>query len=283
MEISRLALLLHHRRVHSLAVSFAAVTPVEDSVVRCICRGSFLRLLCGEKYATTQGSAGGSGLDMLKAVIFDMDGTLGDTLSLCVESYRRCVGEHTGQTPTAADVEAYFGVSDRGVLGQLLGLSPEASNLPIARFAQLYEQLHAVYAPHPFDGMRELLRRLTERGLRLAVVTGKEPYTALPTLSRFGFGGYFEICLYGDPYSNVKAKRMQEYLDRTGLDADEVIYVGDMPTDIEQAHRAGIRIVCAAWAPDSPKYESACRALQPEAYAKTLDEFENIINGMLLP
>ncbi len=218
---------------------------------------------------------------MLKAIIFDMDGTLGDTLSLCIESYRHCVAELTGRMPTAAEVEAYFGVSDRGVLGKLLGMSPEAPNLPIARFAQLYEQLHAEYAPKPFDGIHELLGRLSKRGLRLAVVTGKESYTALPTLRRFGLGRYFEMCLYGDPDSNVKAKRLQEYMQRTGIAAHEMLYVGDMPTDVEQAHRAGVRMVCAAWAPDSPRYESACRSLQPEAYAKTLDDFENYVNLIL--
>ena len=53
---------------------------------------------------------------MLKAVLFDMDGTLGDTLPLCVESYRQCVAELTGRTPDKDEVVSHFGLSDRGVL-----------------------------------------------------------------------------------------------------------------------------------------------------------------------
>ena len=59
---------------------------------------------------------------MLKAVLFDMDGTLGDTLPLCVEAYRQCVAELTGRTPSAEEVVSWFGLSDRGVLGALLGM-----------------------------------------------------------------------------------------------------------------------------------------------------------------
>lgn len=217
---------------------------------------------------------------MLEAVIFDMDGTLGDTISLCVESYRRCVSELTGETPSAEDVEKHFGVSDRGVLGKLLGMSPEDPNLPIRRFAEVYEELHNEYAPEPFPGMRDLLERLAARGLRLAVITGKEQYTALPTLRRFGLIDRFELCLYGDPYCNAKAQRIRELVQRTGLASGQILYVGDMPTDIEQARRAGVRVACAAWAPDAPKYEQSCRALQPDAYVRTLEELEAVVAEM---
>ena len=59
---------------------------------------------------------------MLKAVLFDMDGTLGDTLPLCVEAYRQCTAEITGRMPAAEEVVSYFGLSDRGVLAGLVGL-----------------------------------------------------------------------------------------------------------------------------------------------------------------
>ena len=58
---------------------------------------------------------------MLKAVLFDMDGTLGDTLPLCVEAYRQCTAEITGHTPSREEVVSFFGLSDRGVLAGLLG------------------------------------------------------------------------------------------------------------------------------------------------------------------
>ncbi len=79
---------------------------------------------------------------MLKAVLFDMDGTLGDTLPLCVEAYRQCTAEQSGRTPTREEVVSWFGLSDRGVLAGLLGMQPDDPALPVERFVAAYEQLH---------------------------------------------------------------------------------------------------------------------------------------------
>lgn len=201
---------------------------------------------------------------MLKAVIFDLDGTLGDTISLCVESFRRCAHEHTGRCPSEQEVLSYFGVSDRGVLAALLGMSPEDSRLPMPRLVEIYESLHAQYAPAPFPGAVELLRRLRAQGLRLALITGKEVFTAQPTLARFGMQELFEEVLYGSPTHNSKAESLSALLQRWGVAVDEVIYVGDAPSDIEQCHRAGVRIISAAWAPSAEADAPACEALHPD-------------------
>ena len=129
---------------------------------------------------------------MLKAVLFDMDGTLGDTLPLCVEAYRRCVGEQTGRTPSEEEVVSWFGLSDRGVLGGLLGMPPDAPALPIERFVAIYEQLHGELAPEPFPGAVEMLKAVRAAGLRVGLISGKEHYTALPTMSYYGMEGIFE-------------------------------------------------------------------------------------------
>ena len=186
---------------------------------------------------------------MLKAVVFDMDGTLGDTLPLCVESFTRCVEEHTGQRLSEAEVTAPFSVSDRGILGALLGLHPDAPELPISRFVEIYEELHPQYAPAPFPGVVETLHRLRDSGLRLALLTGKEAYTALPTLRHFGLQDLFEEKLYGLPTHNCKAERLAELMQRWQLAPEELIYIGDAPSDIEHSHRVGIRIISAAWSP----------------------------------
>ncbi|MCH5285013.1 MAG: HAD hydrolase-like protein [Akkermansiaceae bacterium] len=186
---------------------------------------------------------------MLKAVVFDMDGTLGDTLPLCVESFARCVEEHTGRRPSEEEVTAHFSVSDRGILAGLLGMAADDPELPVARFAEIYDALHPQYAPAPFPGAVELLQRLKASGWRLALLTGKEAYTALPTLRHFHMQEIFEAKLFGQPSHNCKAERLAELMQLWQLAPDELIYIGDAPSDIEQSHRAGVRIICAAWSP----------------------------------
>lgn len=202
--------------------------------------------------------------NMLKAVLFDVDGTLGDTLPLCVEAYRCCVEECTGSKPSTEEVVRHFGLSDRGVLGALLGMSPDDPALPTDRFVAAYERLHPVLAPAPFEGAVEMLRAVKAAGLRVGLISGKEHYTADPTLRAYGMEGIFEWMGLGKPTHNVKAERLAEVMELWQLAPDELIYVGDVPSDIELAHQAGVRIINAAWAKTAAEAEEACLALHPD-------------------
>ncbi|MBR5522450.1 MAG: HAD family hydrolase [Akkermansia sp.] len=217
---------------------------------------------------------------MYKAVVFDMDGTLGDTLPLCVEAFRRCVGEHTGTTPAAQEVLQYFGKSDRGVLGALLGIHPDAPELPVEHFVRIYEEMHPVWAPAPFPGAVEMLRRLRARGIRLALITGKEAYTGEPTLRRFGMEGLFEWIGYGTPTHNCKDERLLELMQLWGLRAEDLLYVGDAPSDIELCHKVGVAIINAAWGSGAEDDAAACLALQPEYRLNDFEELEPLITQL---
>ena len=201
---------------------------------------------------------------MLKAVLFDMDGTLGDTLPLCVEAYRQCTAEITGRTPSREEVVSYFGLSDRGVLAGLLGMAYDDPSLPVGRFVAAYERLHGELAPAPFPGAVEMLRAVQAAGLRVGLISGKEHYTALPTVQYFGMDGLFEWYGLGLPTHNCKAERLQEVMQLWGLSPDEVLYVGDAPSDIELCHSVGVSIINAGWASTAPADEAACLALKPE-------------------
>lgn len=201
---------------------------------------------------------------MLKAVLFDMDGTLGDTLPLCVEAYRQCTAEHTGRTPSEEEVVSYFGLSDRGVLAGLLGMPPDDPALPIDRFVAAYERLHSQLAPAPFPGAVEMLRAVKAAGLRVGLISGKEHYTAMPTVRCYGMEGIFEWFGLGLPTHNCKAERLQQVMQLWGLKPEEIIYVGDAPSDIDLCHSVGVRIINAAWASTAAEDAAACLARHPE-------------------
>lgn len=215
-----------------------------------------------------------------KAVIFDMDGTLGDTLPLCVEAFRRCVYELTGRRPEAAEVTQYFGVSDRGVLGNLLGMNPDAPELPIDRLVETYVRLQPEWTPAPFPGARDLLCRLRGRGIRTALITGKEDYTGEPTIRHFGMQGLFDLVCYGKPTHNCKDERLREVMQAWQLSPEELLYVGDAPSDIALCHKEGVAIINAAWAPSAAEEEEACLALLPEYRLTDFNELEPLINTL---
>ncbi len=217
---------------------------------------------------------------MLRGIIFDMDGTLGDTLRLCIEAYRGSVCELTGRTPSAEEVVSYFGLSDRGVLGGLLGISPDSQELPIDTFVRIYCERHDELAPAPFPGAAELLRRLKARGLKLALLTGKEHYTAVPTVQKYGMEGVFDLQLYGDPYYNAKADNLKRAMQAWQLSPQEIIYVGDAPSDISLCHSVGVSIINAAWGSGAAAEEAACRALLPEYRLTAFSELEPLLNKL---
>lgn len=146
---------------------------------------------------------------------------------------------------------------------------------------QIYEELHEQYAPAPFPGVVEILQQIKALGLRLALLTGKESHTALPTLRRFGMQGFFEAHLYGTPTHNCKAEHLAELMQRWQLTPQELIYVGDAPTDIEQCHLAGIRIINAAWAPDASATAAACTALHPDYRLTSLSQLLPLLRNLL--
>lgn len=218
---------------------------------------------------------------MLKAVIFDMDGTLGDTIPLCVEAYRQCVEEATGKRPAEHDVTRHFGISDRGVLAAMLGMSPEDPALPILRLKAIYEQLHPQYAPAPFEGAIELLRDLRRLGLRTGLITGKEKYTGESSIAFFGFEGLFDWKGFGIPDRNVKDEQLQTVMQEWNLRPGELIYVGDAPSDIALCHSIGVPIINAAWAESAQAEAAACTALHPEYRLSRFQELKPLILQLL--
>lgn len=217
---------------------------------------------------------------MLKAVMFDVDGTLGDTLPLCTETFRQTTEAVTGRRPTAEEVERLYGLSDRGVLGGLLGLDPEDPAMPVDLLVEIYERLHPAMAPAPFPGAVEVLRGAKAAGLRVGIISGKEAHTAVPTLRFFGMEGLYDWAGFGEPTHNSKGERLQEAMRHWNLQPHELVYVGDAPSDITQAHGVGVRIVNAAWAPAAAEVERECLALKPDFRLTDITELLPLLRSL---
>ncbi len=215
----------------------------------------------------------------IRTLVFDFDGTLADTLPLCVEAYRRITEEYTGTRPSAAEVESFFGLSDRGVLGGLIKIHPDAPELaaPLARFVDIYKELHPSIAPSPFTGVMAMLATLKEKGYRLALITGKEDFTGIPSLEYFKMLPYFEYCGYGEPDFNAKSLRLRELMAHFQLQPDELIYIGDAPSDITSCREVNVPIINAAWAEESDRYADDCIALNPTYRISNIAELQELL------
>ena len=106
----------------------------------------------------------------MDCVIFDFDGTIANTVPLCVEALRRAVQNLTGRKPTAAEIESTFGPSEEGTLA---AFAPGRTDEGMEIYLGIYRELHPVLCPAPFGGLEQVFSFLREKGVKTALVTGK--------------------------------------------------------------------------------------------------------------
>ena len=179
-----------------------------------------------------------------RGAIFDLDGTLADTLPVSYAAFRRAIRESIGETWTNREIHGRFGPSEEGVLAGLC--TADAANA-YALFLRLYDREHR-RCPAPFFGIPGLLRELGDEGVRCAIVTGKGADAAALTLARIGLAGAFERIEAGSAGGAVKVDCMRRILDDWRLPLEKVASIGDFPSDVRAAREAGITPLGAAWA-----------------------------------
>ena len=195
-------------------------------------------------------------MEKIKAVIFDIDGTLANTLPLIIQSFRQAVEPLVHRPLSDDEIEATFGPTEEGSIKKL---TPDNYKKGLADFTRIYKESMDMY-PHPFDGVTALLTTLKSKGIKMAVATGKGKELTDFTLQYYKLTGFFDMIQTGSPEGSRKVEAIHLILDSwPSIKKDEVIYVGDSPGDIKESHEAGIAAVAAAWAetakPDKQKEE----------------------------
>ncbi|MFT3827574.1 MAG: HAD family hydrolase [Chitinophagaceae bacterium] len=184
-------------------------------------------------------------MKQIKAIIFDLDGTIADTLPLCIAAFRKSIEPLAARTITDEEIIATFGPSEEGTI---LALAPDHYEEGVAAYLQHYKELHGM-CPVPFAGITELLDQLLQKGVKVAMVTGKGQHSTVISLEQFGLTNHFELLETGSPAGPRKAEGIANILQQwPDIAPEETWYVGDAPSDIIASRKAGIPVVAAAWA-----------------------------------
>lgn len=209
-------------------------------------------------------------------VLFDLDGTLGNTLPLCISAFRNAIEPLLQRALTDAEIIAQFGPSEEGTIQALI---PEHYAEGVERYMECYKRLHGQW-PTPFEGVEEILSALRAAGRYVGLVTGKGPRSTKITLETYGFARYFDCVKTGSIRGPVKRERIDEILRASALAPDRFIYVGDAPSDVTAARACGLRTVAAAWAPTADR--AALEAMHPDFLFHSIGAFREFVDRSLV-
>lgn len=186
----------------------------------------------------------------IRAVLFDLDGTLVDTAPDLGYALNLQRGRH-GLAPLAdAVIRPQASHGARGLLGLGFGIGPDDAKFPAMReeFLELYAANICRHS-QPFPGILGLLDALEARGLKWGVVTNKPARFTEPLLSILDLAERAACIVSGDtcPQPKPHPAPMLAAAELCGAAPAACLYLGDAERDIEAARAAGMPALVAAW------------------------------------
>lgn len=175
-----------------------------------------------------------------RAVVFDLDGTLIDSLPLVLEAIRHAL-EPFGGSPTM-DIFARLGGPPERFLADLL---PDPVHVPEAlrRMVTFHHRNHHLI--QPYAGAAETLRELRARGIPAGIWTGRDRASTRTLMAAHHLDGIVDAVVCGDdlPTHKPDPQGLLAVVDRLGCAPGEVLLVGDADVDVLGGHAGGVETV----------------------------------------
>ncbi len=213
-----------------------------------------------------------------KALIFDLDGTILDTLGDLRDSVNFSLNECGLPVRTTDEIRSFVGNGIRLLIERSV-----PKNTPVEITDKCFDIFREYYKSHsailtkPYDGIIELLTHLKTAGYKLAVVSNKADF-AVQTLVKDYFGDIFDFAV--GERDNIKRKPAPDSvlcaLNYLGVTETEVVYVGDSEVDIQTARNAEIPCIAVLW---GFRNESFLRSLNPDYIVNKPSEIVEVIDN----
>jgi pyrophosphatase PpaX len=185
----------------------------------------------------------------IQTVLFDLDGTLIDSIRLILDSYHHTLAVHGFPPRTEAEWLLGIGIPLRVQLGHF-ARSPEELDALIATY-RAFNLAHHDEMVTAYPGVVDMVRAVRAGGHRTGVVTSKNHQGALLGLRHIGLTDAMDVVIGADDVENPKPHR--EPVDKAvallGADPGTTIYVGDSIHDMHCGRAAGVRTGAALWGP----------------------------------
>ena len=185
-----------------------------------------------------------------KTFIFDLDGTLLDTLQDLADSVNHALRQYGMPEHSLDDIRRFVGNGVRLLMERAV---PEGAQHPLfeeafASFRQYYMQ-HSLDTTRPYDGIVETIRELKLRGCRLAVVSNKMMAATQELVAHF-FPD-IEVTIGEHEAAGIRKKpapdTVDEALRQLGVTREGAVYVGDSDVDLLTARNSGLPCISVLW------------------------------------
>lgn len=187
--------------------------------------------------------------DDAEAVIFDLDGTLLDTLEDLTDSVNYALEKYGLPLRTLEEIRSFVGNGLRNLMTQAI---EAGENHPlfeeIFMFFRDYYRTHCNIKTAPYEGIMELMKELKGRGIKMAIVSNKFD-AGVKVLNEKFFAEYTDVAL--GEREGIRRKpapdSIEEVLRILNVEKEHALYVGDSDVDIETAENADIRCISVSW------------------------------------
>jgi pyrophosphatase PpaX len=186
-------------------------------------------------------------LKRLDVFLFDLDGTLIDSIDLIRRSLVHTLASHGLPELTR---EQWLDGLGTPLAVQFRRYTDDPRKIDaLVRTYRTWNLAHHDALVRPYDGVRQALERLADSGGRLGVVTSKQRASARRGLERCGLDDLFEVLVGADDVDQGKPAPdpVLLALERLGVRSERAVYVGDSPHDIAAGRAAGTRTAAVLW------------------------------------
>lgn len=188
-------------------------------------------------------------IDIYKAVIFDLDGTLLDTLGDLHAAVNHALRCFDFPERSLDEVRRFIG---NGVVKLMERSTPEGTDEETDRKClevfRKYYLVHMQDMTAPYEGVIQLIERLREKGIKTAVVSNKL-HQAVYELCQDYFPGLIDEAIGVSNENERKPSPVNVFkaMEKMDVKADECIYIGDSEVDVQTAHNAGVKCIGVTW------------------------------------
>lgn len=187
---------------------------------------------------------------MYETIVFDLDGTLLDTLDDLTAAVNVAMKEVALPTRTREEVRSFIGNGIVKLIERACGAENAALHDRALQAFKTYYAAHCQDRTQPYDGVMELLRNLRERGIQTAVVSNKADF-AVKILTERYFGDLILQSVGEKESEGIRKKPAPDslwaVLERLGSTKEKSLYVGDSEVDIQTARNAGVDCLSVSW------------------------------------